>query len=249
MKITFNILVTVVLLSTLFICSCRNKTLNADKYNLTIVCDSSIKFKLLSNAFLTNDHDTLKVKKVDYDSVKKETTLFWDSLKTGEYTYHIKSVFDFDQKAKLILKNDTSINLKNKIRYQFVNLIPESDLFDAGIIAFAYRATGCQYHLENYILKKDHNVYYLAGSYKENGALVRVNKRVSSSIISNLNRLQIESSQCIRKEIKNNIEQWSTMTGEFFLFAKNKVFYINNSSHWDCLPYYTFIDQYVNRKN
>lgn len=67
MKITFNILVTVVLLSTLFICSCRNKTLNADKYNLTIVFDSSVSFCLLSNAFLTNNHDTLRVKKVDYD--------------------------------------------------------------------------------------------------------------------------------------------------------------------------------------
>ena len=71
MKITFKILVSVVLLSTLFIYSCRNKTSDTDKYSLTIVCDSSIKFKLLSNAFLTNDHDTLKVKKVDYDSAKR----------------------------------------------------------------------------------------------------------------------------------------------------------------------------------
>ncbi len=249
MKITFKIVVSVVLLSTLFICSCRNKTSNAGKCNLTIVCDSSLKFKLLSNAFLTNDHDTLIVEKVDYDSAKKETTLSWDSLKIGEYTYHIKSVFDFNQNAKLILKNDTIINLKSKIRYQFVDFISENDLLDAETIAFAYRATGCYYYLENYMLKKEHHAYYLSGSYKDNGTLVIVNKRVSSSIINSLNRLQIKSRQCIRKEIKNNIKQWSTMTGEFFLFAKNKVFYINNGFHCDCLPYYTFIDQYVNRKN
>jgi hypothetical protein len=249
MKITFKILVTVVLLSTLFICSCSNKTSNAGKCSLTIVCDSSIKFKLLSNAFLTNDHDTLIVEKVDYDSAKKETTLSWDSLKIGEYTYHIKSVFDFNQNAKLILKTDTIINLKSKIRYQFVDFISENDLLDAETIAFAYRATGCYYYLENYMLKKEHHAYHLSGSYKKNGVLVRINKRVSSSIINSLNRLQVESSQCIKKEIRNNIKQSSTMTGEFFLFAKNKVCYINNSSHCECLSYYSFIDQYVNREN
>ena len=147
------------------------------------------------------------------------------------------------------MKTDTIINLKSKIRYQFVDLISESDLLDAETIAFAYRATGCYYYLENYMLKKKLHTYYLSGSYKENGALVRVNKRVSSSIINSLNRLQVESSQCIKKEIRNNIKQSSTMTGEFFLFVKNKVCYINNSSHCECLSYYSFIDQYVNREN
>ena len=109
----------------------------------------------------------------------------------------------------------------------------------ADTIEFAYRSTGCSYHLENYMLVKKGNLYHLTGSYKRNGELIVIDKIIFHNIIDALNNIETQY------RIKRQDIRRSTMNHEFFLLVKSKLFYFDENYSTDYYMYDTLKERYI----
>jgi hypothetical protein len=250
MRITLHIFT--IMMVGLFYTACKTSS-EQTLCKLTISLDTSLHdnliydTELLGNNFKSNKYWT-------FDTITQTKMYQWDSLKKGEYTFKIQSIFSKEQNLKISLLADTKVKLKNDLNFKNVDLLSKSELIKADTVEFVYTSDGCFHsYIESSILIKNkaQNNYKLRTTsdvMNVEDKPLDIDKIVESKIIEELLQLQLNSKQ--EKEInkKDNRFYRSTTTEYLYILANNELYQFSSQGLKDWKSYEKFKDKNILQK-
>jgi len=239
MKIKFRIGMFLIIVCLIVSCDFSRKSLKSkDRFSLTIVLDSRNRYKAYyGKMYLVTGNDSLEYDSVMWNKNKDELTYKWDSLKSGEYQFKIKTIYHHPKDVSISLKTDTIIKIQNDFSFQFVNSIPKNVLLQVDTIDFAFESNGCSFTIDKYLLVRDSGKYRLIRS--KNYRYDSINKVVKPEIIDDLYEMQLKCK-------KYNIDRpRSTRSYQFIMIAGQKAFYFNDNYSVGSIFFETFVDKYA----
>ena len=230
-----------ILLIICLIISCDFNGKPSDKnklFSLKIVMDSSMNsLSYYGQSILEMGNDTIFHYTQKWNRDKNELIFKWDSLKSGEFQFNIKTVYHHPRIVRFSLKSDTVITIQHNFPYQSVYLIPKKDLLNSDTIDFAFNSYGCCVYIRRYQLIKLKKKYRFI-KIPEYGC-DSISSLVSSEVIEDLYRLQ----KLCRKNKNKTVTGF--YTHNFILIAGKKAFLFDDKYSMESF-YYAFLEKYDN---
>ena len=166
------------------------------------------------------------------DTIKYRDSIYCKKLINGEYAIKISTKFNTNHLIKFFLKEDTIININDKMALEKVSLFTYKELYDADTIDVIKEYFGCFDHRLERL--KIYNVGYrsYAISYELRrrsfpDTVEKFSKEVKYASISVLNKLfytQLQANNLLDTLKQKGARCWSTGTEYFYIRIKDKSF-------------------------